>query len=154
MPKFYDPDYPVPIREQSQAAWHVVLLEIRQFMIGVLLVILSGVFSYHATRFVIARGYDSWAVPIIIGVLVTIAIGWTLHLRKETIRKEMFGRPDPWFKNSGHPPADFDRVSVEYVDGKKRWNVPTNDLIWNLDANNPIKTYYPKYSNIATLNVE
>ncbi len=144
MPTFYDPDNPTPLDEQNYSAWYAVLVEIRGFMISSLILILSGVISFHASRLIIARGYEGWVMAFAIVALAVSTVGGVLYLRKETIRKEIFGRPDPWTKNPGHPPSNVDRVSVEYADETKRWNIPTNDAEWGLGAENPIKTYYPK----------
>ena len=144
MSRFYDPENPVPIEEQNREAWLAVLTEVRNFMVAVLILVISGVTSFHTARWVIGNGYENWAFSLIGAILAIVAVGSMLYARKEGIRRQIYGRPDPWFKNRGEPPVDCERVSVEFSDGSKRWNVPAKELNWSLKEENPIVTFFPK----------
>jgi hypothetical protein len=144
MTKFYDPENPVPHDEQNREAWLAVLAEMRNFMVAMLILVLSGVSSFHTARWVMLNGYGNWFFAVLAATVFTVLSGVILYARKEGIRREIFGRPDPWYKNRGELPRDCERVSVEFRDGSKRWNVPANELIWSFHEENPIMTFFPK----------
>ncbi len=144
MQKYHDSETPMSLKEQNRAAWGVLLTELRRFLVIVLLLGMVGYLTFLCSRWIYANNYFDLVMTIVVVVVSVFAFGVALWGRKESIRHRMFGSPDSWLPNSGQPPKDAERVSVEHEDGTKQWNVSVAEISWELNQENPVKTYYPK----------
>jgi hypothetical protein len=146
MHKHNDPENPVLYREQNRAAWRAMLKEIRNFLSIALLLSTVGWIGFLGVRWIESHNYVDLAIQIIVTVLCIVALSLLLWFRKESIRMNMFGTPEAWLTNPGQPPEGVERVSVERENGQREWNVAVTDIEWDLNEENPVKTYYPKKS--------
>ncbi|ARM86356.1 hypothetical protein [Marinobacter salarius] len=144
MPKYNDSENSISLKEQNRIAWGFLFKELRSFLTIALLLGITGYLAFLCSRWIYKNNYVDLAITIVVVVVCVIGLGLALWGRKESIRHKMFSSTTGWLPNSGQPPKDAERVSVEHEDGTKRWNVSVADISWELDQENPIKTYYPK----------
>ena len=125
-------------QEKQRSAW-VITLSIS----GFILFICYGIYKIHDTEMFLSVAYYS---GILLGVIfLGLGILAVLVRVKNHVYYIKFGdhKHDNWDKNAGFKPT-MCRVSVEYADGKKVWNVNPDTLDWSLDILNPIKSYIRK----------